>query len=671
MDAEIYNPPVGPGRSSPRRVSTRAVKFGGEEQMRQILAERRHMEELLAGEKQVLELIATNAPLEESLGAVNRLIESCLPATRSSILLLDAACQKLRHGSAPGLPEAYVAAVDGLPIGPAVGSCGTAAYLGQQVIVSDIAADPLWADYRELALRFSLAACWSTPICSSEGRVLGTFAVYRRERSEPAAADLEIIERMTHLAGIAIERHQADEAARELTEKLSFQASHDALTGLHNRDHFERRLGQLLGDARGHGRQHALCYLDLDQFKVINDGCGHVAGDELLRRLGAELRHQVAEQDVLARLGGDEFGVLLEDCSLARAKRVAGALCQTIGDFRFPWQGEEFSVGVSIGLVPIVASSESTTGILRAADAACYAAKDQGRNRIRTYRPDDAQLLRRSGEMRWVNRIRLALEEDRFRLDYQPIAALRGPRSRGAHFELLLRLEDDNGRRLTPEAFLGAAERYNLATLLDRWVLAAACDWLKSQARHLEQVHLCSINLSGQSLADSDFLRFVLCELEGKQIPPEKICFEITETAAIADLSHATRFIEALRTLGCRFALDDFGTGFSSFAYLKNLPVDFLKIDGSFVVGLLEGRFDLGVIRSIVELSRLAGKRTIAEFVENDLVLRKLEQIGVDFAQGYAVGRPRPLETMTLPEPGRVEGDAPLAAGPRQLALRY
>ncbi len=664
MEAEIHRSLVGPGRSPAKQSPGDAPISAGKEQLRQ-------MEELLAGEQRVLEMIAANAPLESSLSAVNRLIEACLPETLSSVLLLDAARQRLRHGSAPSLPEAYVAAIDGLSIGPAVGSCGTAAYLGRQVIVSDIAADPLWADYRELALQFTLAACWSAPIYSASGRVLGTFAIYHREPGEPTAADLEMMARMIHLAGIAIERHRADEAARELTEKLSFQASHDALTGLYNRYQLEHRLDRLLGDARRHGREHALCYMDLDQFKIINDSCGHVAGDELLKQLATELRRKLVGHGMLARLGGDEFGALLENCSLARAKRKADDLRRTIEDFRFCWQGKDFQVGASIGLVPIVASSESTSGILRAADAACYAAKDEGRNRIRTFRPDDVELVRRSGEMRWVNRIRLALEQDRFHLDCQPITSLRGPHPHGAYFELLLRMEGEDGHRFAPESFLPAAERYNLATLLDRWVIGAACDWLRSQSRHLEHIHLCSINLSGQSLADKDFLRFILCELEEKQIPPEKICFEITETAAIADLAHATQFIRALRILGCRFALDDFGTGFSSFAYLKNLPVDYLKIDGIFVVGVLEERFDLAVIRSIVELSQLVGKRTVAEFVENDHILRKLEDIGVDFAQGYAVGRPQPLETMTLPEPAVTDYSGPSAAGSRQLALRW
>ncbi len=653
------------------RVATEAVLAGGGDQVPALLADRRQMEELLAGEKQVLEMIATGVPLEASLDAVNRLIEACLPATLSSVLLLDAARLRLQHGSAPSLPEAYVAAIDGLPIGPAAGSCGTAAHLGRQVIVSDIATDPLWAEFRELALRFALAACWSTPIRSSNRQVLGTFAVYRRERGEPTAADLEIIERMTHLAGIAIERQRADKNARELAEKLTFQARHDALTGLYNRQWLERRLRQLLEDARRNGRQHALCYLDLDQFKIINDSCGHAMGDELLQRLGTELSQAVAGHDMLARLGGDEFGVLFENCSLDRAQQAADAIRRAIEGFRFRFKGEDFSIGASIGLVPIVQSSGTVAGILRAADAACYAAKDGGRRRIHTFRPDDTELLRRSGEMRWVNRIRLALEEDRFCLDGQPIVNLHGPRPAGAFFELLLRMETADGRRFAPGEFLGAAERYDLATLLDRWVLVAACDWLRGAPRRLDQVGRCSINLSGQSLADRDFLRFVLCQLEEKQIPPEKICFEITETAAIADLSRATRFIQALRSLGCRFALDDFGTGFSSFAYLKSLPVDYLKIDGIFVVGVLEKRFDRAVVRSIVELSRLVGMKTIAECVENHQVLRKLEQLGVDYAQGYAVGRPRPLEAMALPGPALALGGVPNAEPPRQLSLPF
>ncbi|MCP3961842.1 MAG: EAL domain-containing protein [bacterium] len=636
----------------------------------------RSSETLLSGEKRALEMIAANAPLQPILDTVNQVIEARLPGTLCSVLLLDPAERRLRHGSAPSLPEAYRAAIDGLAIGPEVGSCGTAAYLGRQVIVSDIASDPLWADYRELARRHSLAACWSTPIYSSTQEILGTFAVYYRESRAPTTVDLEVMERMTHLAGIAIERHRSDEATRELAEKLSFQATHDSLTGLLNRYEFERRMRRLLEEARRHQGEHALCYMDLDQFKIINDTCGHVAGDELLRQLGHLLGNQVFQRDTLARLGGDEFGVLLENCSLGKAKKVADTLRRAIEGFRFLWEGKSFSVGVSIGLVPISEASDSLTGILRAADSACYVAKDEGRNRIHTYRADDAELARRSGEMRWVNRIRLALEEDRFHLEFQPIVDVCGPRTPGEHFELLLRMEDEEGRQVAPEAFMPAAERYQLATKIDYWVLGSAFDWLISEPGLLERVRLCSINLSAQSLGDLDFLRFVLRGIEEKRIPPERICFEITETAAIANLSQANHFIRTLRTLGCRFALDDFGTGFSSFAYLKSLPVDYLKIDGMFVTELAEDRIDQAVVRSMVEIGKVMGKRTIAEAVESEIVLGKLRAIGVDYAQGNAIGRPLPIEAFA----GAIEAEEAAEAsapelesenGTRQLRLPY
>ncbi len=644
---------------------------------------RRRTDGLLADEKRALEMIAAGAPLAGVLDAVNGAIEARLPGTLCSILLLEAGGRHLRHGSAPSLPESYNRAIDGLEIGPEVGSCGTAAHTGRQVIVSDIAGDPLWADYRELAREHSLAACWSTPIRSSSQETLGTFAIYYRERREPGAPDFEVMERMTHLAGIAIERHQAQESARELSEKLAHQASHDALTGLLNRYELERRLELMLDDARSTGRHHALCYLDLDQFKIINDSCGHAAGDELLRQLGSLLRREVSRRDIVARLGGDEFGVLLEDCSLARAEEVADTLRRAIRDFRFRWREKSFRIGVSIALVPITAASDSLTGILRAADSACYVAKDKGRNRIHTYRPDDAELVRRSGEMKWVNEIRIALEEDRFRLMVQPIVPLGPPRdrkaseARGELFELLLRIEGEDGGLVAPGEFLPAAERYDLATLLDVWVLSAAFDWLGGDPRHLESAHLCSINLSAQSLGDLEFLKRIIRGLEERQIPPEKICFEITETAAIANLAHASRFIRSLRSLGCRFALDDFGTGFSSFAYLKSLPVDFLKIDRIFVKGVLEDRVDSAVIGSMVEIGRLTGKRTIAEGVESESVLRMLERIGVDYAQGYHLGRPHRLEDFSRLRAERAAASATRvaasrpSAGPSQLALPY
>jgi diguanylate cyclase (GGDEF)-like protein/PAS domain S-box-containing protein len=431
--------------------------------------------------------------------------------------------------------------------------------------------------------------------------------------------------------------------ARALSQQLRFQAAHDALTGLVNRREFETRLERALQSAEGGRNEHAVCYLDLDQFKIINDTCGHVAGDELLRRLGRVLAQQVRKQDTLARLGGDEFGVLLENCSMHVAERVANALRRTIEDFRFVWEKQVFAIGVSIGVVPIQGLGQTVSSILSAADAACYAAKDRGRNRIHMYHEGDVELARRHGEMRWVARIQTALEENRFELARQPIVSLSASAGEDTHYELLLRMRDEEGNIVLPEAFLPAAERYNLSVKLDRWVVREAFRLLTRDPDHLEKLYLCSINLSGVSLADEDFLIFVTTELASTGLPPAKVCFEITETAAIANLSGATRFIEVLRRIGCRFALDDFGSGLSSFAYLKSLPVDFLKIDGVFVKDIVEDPIHRELVRSINEIGHVMGKQTIAEFVESEEILTALGEIGVDYVQGFQLGKPKLL----------------------------
>ena len=435
--------------------------------------------------------------------------------------------------------------------------------------------------------------------------------------------------------------------ARELSEQLSYQASHDALTGLLNRRAFEQRLQKLLETAQAEKTEHVLCYLDLDQFKIINDSCGHTAGDELLRQFGGVLQQQVRGRDTLARLGGDEFGILLERCSVKEAQRLTATVRTAVEGFRFAWEGQSFNIGVSIGVVPISEASEKMTGVLGKADAACYAAKDAGRNRVHIYREDDVELAKRKGEMHWVAVINRALEENRFHLVFQPIMPLAKGQVDGEHYELLIRMQDEDGRIVAPGAFLPAAERYNLSTKMDRWVITAAFQWLSDHPQHLQRSLLCAINLSGSSLGDKEFLEFVIQQFEEQNLPPQKICFEVTETAAIANLTHATHFITALKGLGCRFALDDFGSGLSSFAYLKNLPVDFLKIDGMFVKDIVDDPIDLAMVKSINDMGHVMGKQTIAEFVETDVILEKLREIGVDYAQGYGIGRPRPLEEMT------------------------
>lgn len=431
--------------------------------------------------------------------------------------------------------------------------------------------------------------------------------------------------------------------AHELSEQLSYHAAYDSLTGLVNRREFEDRLQKVIKKAEKNRSENALCYLDLDQFKVINDTCGHIAGDELLRQLGNALHTHIRKHDTVARLGGDEFAVLIENCNVDEATRVANAIRQAIQEFRFVWQGNRFNIGVSIGLVPIGLGGETTMEVLRRADTACYTAKEKGRNRIHVYHSDDEELARRHGEMQWVARINSALEKSHLQLWAQKIVPVDSAEDRGEHFELLLRMEDEAGKTIPPGAFLPAAERYNIASRIDRWVAAAIFQWFADNAGLVDRLAVCSMNLSGQSLTDEDFLREMIKHFDNSAIPPNKLCFEITETAAIANLVAATRFMNTLKERGCSFALDDFGSGLSSFAYLKNLPVDYLKIDGLFVKDILVDPIDLAMVKSINDVGHVMGKKTIAEFVENEAILEQLRRVGVDYAQGYGIARPMPL----------------------------
>lgn len=439
-----------------------------------------------------------------------------------------------------------------------------------------------------------------------------------------------------------IKRYQLD---------LSFQATRDPVTALVNRREFERRLNVTLNLTKTERSQHALMYLDLDQFKVVNDTCGHTAGDEYLRQLGSTLEAQLRKHDTLARLGGDEFGVLLEHCPESHAIRIAEELLETIQKFRFNWEHRTFALGASIGIVFIDEFSGGMSRVLSVADAACYAAKDAGRGRIHVYREDDSTLVRRHGEMQWVSRITEAVQQERFHLFYQLIVPVGLEETEeGVHFEFLLRMEERDGKMIPPGSFLHAAERYNLMPTLDRWVTHTAFSWLASRKEQLDRLEVCTINLSGPSLGNPEFMQFVLKKFDEGEVSPGKICFEVTETAAIGNLMKATRFMSILKDRGCRFSLDDFGAGMSSFAYLKNLPVDYLKIDGAFVKDIVDDPVDFAMVKAINEMGHVMGKRTVAEFVENEAILRKLREIGVDYAQGYGIAKPRPLGEMEQSE---------------------
>ncbi len=465
---------------------------------------------------------------------------------------------------------------------------------------------------RECAIRHSTA-----PMRSPDGRLLGAVIVFT-----------DITE------------------TRRLALRMAHQASHDTLTGLVNRREFELRLERAVDSAQSDGIERTLAYLDLDQFKVINDTCGHAAGDELLRQLAYVLHDKIRERDTLARLGGDEFGVLLEHCHMEQGLRVANALRDAVQDFRFGWQDKSFRIGVSIGLTAINVHTESIAMVLSQADSACYAAKNRGRNRIQLYSAKDTELLRRSGEMEWVRHINLALEDNRFRLFYQQIAAIEPGGDEDGSYEILVRMINGEGGPVLPAQFLPAAERYHLASKIDQWVITNTFEWLRQHPYLLNHLSMCSINQSGHSLGDAAFLKFVNREFEKTGIPGSKICFEITETSAIADFGNARRFVTDLNERGCRFAIDDFGSGICSFSYLRTLPVEFLKIDGMFIKGIVDEPVDLAIVRSINDMGHVLGKRTVAEHVETQAIFDKLSEIGVDYAQGYATGEPRPLDEL-------------------------
>ena len=434
--------------------------------------------------------------------------------------------------------------------------------------------------------------------------------------------------------------------SREMAQKLSWQASHDGMTGLVNRAEFERRLKNLVEQAQEEQTQHAMLYLDLDQFKVVNDTSGHVAGDELLRQLAVLMQKLVRDSDTLARLGGDEFGVLLANCDQAHAMRVADSLREKIRDYRFIWQEQVFEIGVSIGIVEINQEHSDISLILSHADIACYAAKDGGRNRAHVFQPDDDELMQRHSEMLWVAKLSEAMEHGRLELYGQSIQPVHADSKTSRWFEILLRLRNEKGQLVPPGAFIPAAERYNLMPAVDRWVISHAFEFVCHQIEGSDCPLRVSINLSGASLNQDDTAAFILKQAGACGLDPACICFEITETAAISNLTRAYRLMHDLKAAGFRFALDDFGSGVSSFNYLKNLPVDYLKIDGSFVRDMLTDSVDQAMVEMINQIGHVMGIQTIAEYVESGEILQRLEQLGIDFAQGFHLHRPAAIDSL-------------------------
>jgi diguanylate cyclase (GGDEF)-like protein/PAS domain S-box-containing protein len=433
--------------------------------------------------------------------------------------------------------------------------------------------------------------------------------------------------------------------SRQLAEKLSFQASHDMLTGLINRHEFERRLENILSQTDNPQETHAVFFIDLDQFKLVNDTCGHMVGDQLLIQLSSIMREQVRQYDYVARLGGDEFAILLQYCSPDDARMIADKLRLAIDEFNFAWEERQFKVTASIGVVSIDHTNTSVADILREADTCCYLAKEKGRNRIQVHQKGDKSAAKHQGEMHWISRIHAGIANQRFILFGQEIVSLDSNRNE-SHLELLIRYRSEDGSLTPPGAFLPAAERYGISPKLDRYVIENAFRQLTANTNLLNRYDSFCINLSGLSLGEEEILNCIIRNIKANPALGNKLCFEVTETAAISNMQEARYFISQLQAFGCRFALDDFGSGLSSFGYLKSLPVDYVKIDGDFVRDILDDPIDLAMVKSINDIGHLMGKQTIAEFVENDAIREQLQLIGVDFAQGYGIARPRRLDEL-------------------------
>jgi len=453
-----------------------------------------------------------------------------------------------------------------------------------------------------------------------------------------------IRDKQGNIIGVVLVFHDVT-TQRQMANEISYRATHDLLTGLLNRTEFEHLLERALLGLREQTKEHALLYINLDQFKVINDTCGHAAGDKLLKEIVTVIDSCIRNSDTLARLGGDEFGVFLDTCGgVEPAMRIAQQICLRIDEYRFMHENQRFHIGASTGLVMIDDHWTDISSIMQAADNACYAAKEAGRNRVHLYFAADHAIESRRGEMKWTTRIEQAIEDNQFVLFCQRITALN--KNGGGHGEVLLRMKDGNGGLISPSAFLPAAERFHMASRIDRWVVRELFEWMSLHADELAHMDTISVNLSGQSISDRKFHQCVLEHIQQLELDCSKLCFEITETAAITNLSEAHAFIEAMRSHSVRFSLDDFGSGVSSFGYLKHLPVDFLKIDGQFIRGLIDNQIDQATVRCINEVAKVTGKKTIAEWVEDEPVEHMLREMGIDYTQGFLRHRPAPLKHM-------------------------
>lgn len=732
-------------------------------------------ERVAAAEREVLEAMVAGQSLAVAATGIACHLERLLPGSACAVLTLEAESQTVHHLAGGSLPQDYCSALNGIRIGPRVGACGSAMWCRQTVISSDLDTDPRWAPFLPLTRAAGLRACWSEPVISTRGQVLGSLALYWYEPRDADPEALGIVRRFAGLLAFTMERERDAERlrqseavfrsaferaaigmahlsrdgrmlkangplcellgyresllrrrrvpdlvhpqerprlaemgeqiargrhdtlqtelrllradgssvwasvaaapvydvdgrvervvavvsdisrSRELADELAYRSTHDWLTGLHNRFELARQLAQWLGRRPEARSSAAFCHIDLDQFRLVNDSAGHAAGDALLCRVAELISGCLEDGTTAARLAGDEFGVLMPDTEPESAMEIAERVRQMLEGTRFEWQRSTFRISASIGVVRLPEPSlRCVDGVLQAADTAAATAKESGRNRIAVWDRKDARIDRRHGDARWVPRLIEALETGSFRLDAQPIVPVREHPAEPQRYELLVRMAVD-GEWVLPGRFLPAAERYGIAPQIDRWVVEQALEWLEQRPE--SPVRL-GVNLSGLSVTHREFRRFVTDTLGRHPEAAARLCFEITETAAIADIDEARALIAELRQLGCELALDDFGSGLSSFGYLQQLPVDLLKIDGSFVRNIADDAVSRAFVKSIADIARVMEKRTIAEFVESEAVIRVLRELGVDLAQGFWLGKPAPLDTLgtTMAAAGRAAG---------------
>ena len=562
---------------------------------------------------------------------------SLLTATPVSLLsLLDAGRQWLKANiGLPGVTE----------IPRDVAFCAYTILEDGVLEVPDARRDPRFAANPLVTGSAGIRFYAGAPVTLEDGSRVGTLCVLDRRPRKLEPHQLDMLRQLAQAAAAALEGRRAILQLRETSGEMHYHATHDALTGLVNRSEFEVRLRRVLQKVREDRSQHALLYLDIDQFKLVNDSCGHAIGDQLLYEVGKLFAATIRARDTLARLGGDEFAIILEHCPVEQAQRVAQQICEAMSTFRFSHDDRSFRVGASIGLVPLDDRWTTTAAIMQAADASCYAAKEAGRNRAHLWLDTDTAIRVRAGEMQWAMRIEHALDQDQFVLHAQRIEEL-GKKSKGIRAEALLRMMQDDGDLVPPGAFLPAAERFHLASRIDRWVLQHALAWLQALPDS-KVIRALSVNLSGQSIGDRAFHRHAIESFRdaGPGICAQ-VCVEITETAAVTNMADAAIFVRQIRALGVQVALDDFGAGASSFGYLKTLPVDYLKIDGQFVRDVVDDPMDEAAVRCFAEVARIVGVKTVAEFVDRPEVLVKLRAMGIDYAQGFLLHRPAPLQDL-------------------------